>query len=522
MGCQSRVIPFTINEFPLWTFAFADLHPHLISMPFGLLVTGLSLDWLINRPLTWWQWPVKLLGLAFALGALGAINTWDLPVYAFLVLGALCVAAWRTRGSPGRRLCRLVAAALSAVGVVVIAVLAYRPFYANYQAQLGNGSGNSVGRYLGWVQVASPLQPWLFIWGFFLFLAISYVAAELLARRRVAEVRVGGLGGSGRVWLIASLLLVAMLAILSALGRPAVALAAMPLVLAVPLILDREASPGSAFVGLLLVLGLGVIAGTELVYLRDFLEGGDWYRMNTLFKFSVPAWIFLGIAGGYILPRLWSLTLRVPAWIAVPWQAAAGILLAGSLVFLFFGVRTRIEDRFPGAHPSVGTLDGLAYMTVGEYDWPDGSNRIVLGGEYRALKWLLDNVRGTPVVAEAPAGSYTEGEEQISYDYYRAGGLRVASTTGLPTFVGQHQYEQRPAAQVHAQMTRGMEFFRTTDLAVARRLIRELHVAYVYVGQLERILFSSDSLRKFDVLADAGELEVAYENDDVSIYRVIE
>ena len=41
----SRVIPNTINEFPLWTFVFADLHPHMIAMPFGLLVVGLALNW---------------------------------------------------------------------------------------------------------------------------------------------------------------------------------------------------------------------------------------------------------------------------------------------------------------------------------------------------------------------------------------------------------------------------------------------------------------------------------------------
>ena len=41
----SRVIPNTINEFPLWTFVFADLHPHMIAMPFGLLVVGLVLNW---------------------------------------------------------------------------------------------------------------------------------------------------------------------------------------------------------------------------------------------------------------------------------------------------------------------------------------------------------------------------------------------------------------------------------------------------------------------------------------------
>jgi len=310
------------------------------------------------------------------------------------------------------------------------------------------------------------------------------------------------------------------LAVLAALGRPTAALAALPLLLAVPLVLDRAAGPGRAFVGLLLILGLGVVAGIELVYLRDFLEGGDWYRMNTLFKFSLPAWILLGLAGGFILARLWQLTLRAPAWLAVPWQVGAAILLAGGLVFLFAGVRMRVEDRFPGAQPPVGTLDGLAYMTVAEYDWPGSGSRIMLSGEYQALKWLLDNVRGTPIVAEAPAGNYTVEGESVSYDYYRAGGLRVASITGLPSFVGHHQYEQRPAMQVAEQGARGKEFFRTTDLTVARRLMRELHVGYIYIGRLEQILFSSDSLRKFKVLVEAGELTVAYRNDDVTIYRV--
>ena len=49
----------------------------------------------------------------------------------------------------------------------------------------------------------------------------------------------------------------------------------------------------------------------------------------------------------------------------------------------------------------------------------------------------------------------------------------------------------------------------------------ELRVGYVYVGALERTLFSAASLRKFDTLADLGDLKVVYRNVQVTIYQVL-
>ena len=51
--------------------------------------------------------------------------------------------------------------------------------------------------------------------------------------------------------------------------------------------------------------------------------------------------------------------------------------------------------------------------------------------------------------------------------------------------------------------------------------MRQLRVGYVYLGPLERLLFRPESLHKFDVLAEQGELETAYQNQQVTIYRVV-
>jgi uncharacterized membrane protein len=60
----------------------------------------------------------------------------------------------------------------------------------------------------------------------------------------------------------------------------------------------RDARPlkfdaSTRFTSMLLLTGLCISLGLEIVYVRDFLDGGDYERMNTVFKFSIQAWINL-------------------------------------------------------------------------------------------------------------------------------------------------------------------------------------------------------------------------------------
>ena len=93
---SSRIIPFTINEFPFWSFLFADLHPHVIDLPIAVLMLGvvgsllLSSDARNGRSGERRSRNVLLYLLAaFTFGTLSCVNPWDMPVFA-LLLTFLC------------------------------------------------------------------------------------------------------------------------------------------------------------------------------------------------------------------------------------------------------------------------------------------------------------------------------------------------------------------------------------------------------------------------------------------------
>ncbi len=657
----SRVIPYTINEFPFWSYLFADLHPHMIGISFTVLFLALAYELLARKAVSSGQysvsseqysvssqqslmsnepghddaastipaeptpppdlitdysaqengpatnetpaasdeptpppdlitespnfpisqsrsslWPI-LLTLPFVLGAIGATNTWDLPTY--LGIGALAwlLGDWLRRGR-----IRILGAALFTVYLAAASYLLYLPFYSHYTTVFNTGVALTYAK--------TDLGVWLRIWGFFMFVAISFLLATLVTRPdRVATLAwLSGLFRHSdrsarfldffdalvaRRWDLpfgqGVLLLTVIIGVaLAALGYWVIALLLPLTTLAAfflfrknhtrkgvntptsrihnPSVRENDVTPADQFVAALFFTGLLILLGVEIVYLKDFLCGcgpgffskshGEWYRMNTLFKFYIQAWVILGVAAGAALPwlvekigltqsrqdarekeskeNIWRRGWR---W---AWMGTLGILLALGLVFPILGTKSRVNDRFPGPRPPRTTLDGMAFMSVGQYNWPDGSHVIDLKYDYDAIRWLQEHVTGTPVLAEAPASWYEVNGQRVGYDYYRAGGLRVASLTGLPTLLGQHQGEQRYGWQVGQREQVSREFWQTADLNRAHQIIDDLHIDYIYVGQLEQTLFSPEQLAKFDALVQSGEAEIVYQNPKTTIYRI--
>jgi uncharacterized membrane protein len=261
-----------------------------------------------------------------------------------------------------------------------------------------------------------------------------------------------------------------------------------------------------------MITGLALLAGTQLFYLKDFLQGGDAYRMNTIFKFFNQVWVLWGIAAAIALPRFWRGYLLQPAWrqigMRIVWAALFVILFVPGFSYLFWGTPARLDQRFPGWRPPVGTLNGLDFMREGVFYWPDQNNPIQLHYDWESIQWLLNNVRGNAVVMES---------SQVAY--YREAGSRIASMTGLSGINGMHQGEQRYGDMVGARAALHHEFWTTMDLGRTEQIMAELDVDLVYVGPLEHYSHP-EGVQKLAHMAANGQLIPLFNNEGAIIYGV--
>jgi len=231
--------------------------------------------------------------------------------------------------------------------------------------------------------------------------------------------------------------------------------------------------------------------------------------MNTVFKFSFQAWVLLGLAVGAEIPELWQrLREARPIWGTV-WRVVAVVVMGAAAAYVPLGVHARVSERFPEGPGPRWTLDGAAFMRTAVYRWPDNDSAISLSYDLDAIRWLWENVSGTPVVVEAPLG------------YYREGGCRIASFTGLPNLVGMHQREQRPWDVVAAREHDAAALYTASSDEQALRILEKYDVGFVYVGQLERISYGSEGMLTLARLAERGVLVAAHQNEGGILYRVV-
>ncbi|GAB4555822.1 MAG: hypothetical protein OHK0023_27490 [Anaerolineae bacterium] len=499
-----------INEFPYFTFVFGDLHAHMIALPLTLL----AIAWVMAEVLiaghasraTWVVVASTFLG-GLTVGVLRATNTWDWITYLILGMIALPVVFIMRR----ERLDRVHLTAWAAqigwfFAAQIIAAQPFMQYHATAYSSVKSFEGNK-----------TPIWAYLLMHGTFIFPVVSLLFWQTSKVFRTVLIR----DLIGKFWLVAlvgaGVILTLGMAVFLSFVPIQVFLLDLPIPLAlmlVPLLMWAVALffvPGQTREGqivlVLIGLALGISLGVEIVVLD-----GDIGRQNTFFKFYMQVWMMLSVASGVILAWLIASLPRWGSSARTGWLFALSALL--SVAALFPIMSTVGKNAMRMAPDAPRTLDGNAYMEYATYYY--GSDAVPMKNDLAMIRWLQDNVQGTPVILEAH-------QYPSEYQY----NSRIAISTGLPAVIGWrfHQQQQRtldPLPNLVVQRAANARaMYESLDIEVVWDMLRYYKVRYIILGGLERVTYTAGGLEKFDTMVELGLLKVVFEQDEDRIYEVI-
>ena len=341
---STRTISNTINEYPLFSFIWGDVHAHVMSIFNQCFLIFLLL-------FAWKRW--ETLGTkgravlcalaAISLGAMPLINTWDVLIYAPITVFVLLLIIRRCWKTPGHK-----SALTALIALPLAAVVSYLPFYVQLQTHTGG---------IGIVRAPSDPVEFLLVNGFFIFVIIAFQLKDIRKRP----------------WL----LLVAVP--FAAAGYIAAAIAVIPTIYLVVRIYEKKED----FPDILAFFGLMILILCELIYLKDNM-GETYFRMNTVFKAYLPSWIMLSSATFIMIAR-W-ISPRVP--VLEYKKTSALIIIAIGILFIAPYAIGYNSDY------GTGTLDGMAYLSSSH------------PGDYAAINYLR-SLAGDATIVEAENGDYT-------------------------------------------------------------------------------------------------------------------
>lgn len=496
----SRAIPDTsITEFPFFTFLYGDPHAHLFALPMTVLV----LIWIsaiiyrFHSKLSFsisWHFIWVMMGCLF-IGTLFPTNTWDMPTYYAIpafVLIYLGIVTLREKGQMKKSLFYFLMVPL--IGVMIF--ILFRPYL------LTNARKNLIEF---WNDTHTPVSSYFMHWGLFLFLIISwywfetvlwmkqvkYSQFRIVCNRYKETFIICGISG---IIIIISLLLL----------RVAIAWIVLPLMVwSLVFIIRSDYSPEKRFICFLIGTALALTLFVELFHLAD-----DNGRMNTVFKLYNQAWVLFALSGSF---SVYQCTKHIRMSDSCDsygmWKSVFTILVVSAFSYTIFAGTDKITDRMSNNVPL--TLDGMKYMETSLY-YQDGFV-MDLSQDYDAIRWMQENIEGSPVIVEGNAVEYMWGNRYTIY-------------TGLPSVIGwnYHQRQQRQTLneEVWNRVYRVKKFYDTTDRKETLLFIRDYNVKYIVVGQMEEGLYAKAGIQKFTKWENSLWRKV-YSKGDTSIYEVI-
>ncbi len=522
-----------IDEFPIFSYVLGDNHPHLLAMPFVLLVIAIALNWFFGvgetencekisnergsfsyrslRRLRLLSATLPLGATGFLLliaatGALVFLNTWDFPPYlALMLLAALFTGIGRDAEVPTQLRSALSRAGIFGAILIFGTVVLYLPYFFTAQSQAGGILPNLLH--------PTRLPQFILMFGHFLLAVVWLLFAAWREQRPSAATLAisaafviglpivflivtglraanGDASGYGEVILQRRLSQPWTFLLMGGISSIALAL------LWQRLVESSKAPRTTTFVLCLVAIAALLTYAPEFVYLRDNFGN----RMNTVFKFYYQGWLLLAIAAAYTIVRatfeavdrkrsgaedqvqLPSLGYLLPA--------LSLLLILACLIYPVAGTYAKIN----GYGTRQPTLNGLAYVGV---------------DEQAAIDWIRRNTPPNAVVLQAKGASYS------------ASSARISTATGRATLLGWDWHEAQWRGRAYEEMTAGraeaiQQIYQPLRPSELSALLERWQIDYLLVGPEER--------RQYGITPDLEHrlsqfLELAFEQGSYRIYR---
>lgn len=461
----TRFIPFTIHEFPSYSFVVSDIHGHVLSIPFVLLALALLFEifstWKERRI------PYEIYTFyGFLVGVLLMTNALDGPIYFVLcmaVLGTFVfshavkgVFDWKPYG-------------WIPVIVVGMTVLTSLPFLSHFTSFVNGLAINCPLPFFANTKIGpllfegvekcqrSPFWMMWLLWGFFVYCGMWFLVAHRGEEKKYSSVETPFAWRIYDIWNTKFTHIEKILAVFF-------------------------------FVSILLLIF------PELFYFKDIYP--QHFRSNTMFKLGYQAFIMLSIVSGYVISKFmfarWfdhtnrpgTITRRIFLLFLVPQLFLVSIYPLFS-VRSYFGRLSHYEGLY-----------GFTWMIQ---QYPD---------DYQAALWLKQQI-GSPshtgILVEADGDSYTDYE-------------RFSVMTGVPTPIGWavHEWLWRGTYDVVSPRREDVRvIYESSDHAEVQQVLKKYGVQYVVVGTLERQKFTKLTE---DIFMELGS--IVFQSGLTVIYRI--
>ncbi|MBI5614069.1 hypothetical protein HY947_04055 [Candidatus Gottesmanbacteria bacterium] len=472
----TRFIPYTIHEFPSYSFVVSDIHGHVLSIPFALLAIALLIqlsavsrqqsDTLMAKG--FW---LKTVFYGFLCGVLFMTNALDGPIYIGLFLVVMIIISrqssvvsrqpiaishqvsnklksesWKPASPAGG-----LKAILYGVICVISAGITALPFILHFKPFVTGIGVNCPPAFLANHKIGpflfetidkcqhSPLWMWWLLWGFFMFCGGGFILSKIKYQKlnikytnqiaqRIHSFNVD-VTGTEKVLLV------------------------------------------------FFFVSLGLLIFPEFLYFKDIYPAH--FRSNTMFKLGYQAFMMLSIVSVYGITnsKLKSQKSKILFFLLLVPQ----VFLVS--IFPLFSVRSYFN-----ALRTYESIDGLGWM------------RRQYPSDYAAIEWLNNQIEikyqksnikyNDLVLLEADGDSYT--------DY-----ARMSAFTGIPAVVGWpvHEWLWRGSYDVVSPRRSDVgRIYETTYLEEARILLVKHGVTHVIIGTLERQKYPNLFETKFEKL----------------------